>query len=135
MISKQLYHCRKDDQLRNCMTKSEYLGVLEHAHSSIPGGHFLASVIAKTIMRVGLSWPTLIQDAKVFVKKCNDCQRCKALVWKDTMSLTPMMRARAFSKCGIDFIGPINPLAMRTQAQYIIAPTGYIIKWIEAKAT
>ena len=44
LIANQLYHCGKGDQLRICVTKSEYLGVLEHAHSSIPGGYFLASV-------------------------------------------------------------------------------------------
>ena len=54
------------------MTENEYLGVLEHAHASIPGGHFLASVIAKTIMRAGLWWPTLMQDVVVFMKICDE---------------------------------------------------------------
>ena len=60
LISNQLYHHKKDEQLRICVTENEYLGVLEHAHSSIPGGHFSASVMAKTIMRAGLWWPTLM---------------------------------------------------------------------------
>ena len=110
------------------MTKNEYLGVLEHAHSSIARGHFLASVTAKTIMRAGLWWPTLLQDAGIFVKKCDECQRYKAPIRKDAMPLRPMMGARAFSKWGIDFIGPIDPPTMRTQAQYIIATTDYVTK-------
>ena len=117
------------------MTKSEYLGVLEHAHSSILGGHFSASVMAKSIMRVGLWWPTLMQDTKVFVKRCDECQRYKAPIWKDAMPLRPMMGVRAFAKWGIDFIGPIDPLTMRTQPQYIIAAIDYVTKWVEAKAT
>ena len=135
MISNQLYHRGKDDQLRVCVTENEYLGVLEHAHSSIPGGHFSASVTAKTIMRAGLWWPTLLQNAEIFVKKCDECQRYKAPIRKDAMPLRPMMGARAFAKWGIDFIGPIDPPAMRTQAQYIIAATDYVTKWVEAKAT
>ena len=96
------------------MTKNEYLGVLEHAHFSILGGHFLANVTAKTNIRVGLWWPTLMQDAEVFVKRCDECQRYKAPIQKEAIPLRPMMGARAFSKWGIDFIGPIDPPAMRT---------------------
>ncbi|RYA42855.1 hypothetical protein DD606_25405 [Enterobacter cloacae complex sp. GF14B] len=53
----------------------------------------------------------------------------------DSMPLRPMMGARAFAKWGIDFVGPIQPPAYRTQAQYIIVATDYLTKWAEAKAT
>ena len=46
-----------------------------------------------------------------------------------------MMGARAFAKWGINFVGPINPPAHRTWAQYIIVVTDYLTKWVEAKAT
>ena len=51
------------------------------------------------------------------------------------MPLRPMMGARAFSKWGINFVGPIQPAAHKTHAQYIIVATGYLTKWVEAKAT
>ena len=51
------------------------------------------------------------------------------------MPLRPMMGARALAKWGIDFVGPIDPPAARTHAQYIIVATDYVPKWVEAKAT
>ncbi|MCO5585779.1 hypothetical protein L7F22_039715 [Adiantum nelumboides] len=51
------------------------------------------------------------------------------------MPLRSMMGARAFSKWGIDFVGPIQSPAYKSQAQYIIVATDYLTKWTEAKAT
>ena len=51
------------------------------------------------------------------------------------MPMRPMMRAKAFAKWGIDFVGPIDLLVQRTHAQYIIVPTDYVAKWVEAKTT
>ena len=95
--------------LRLCVTESEYLGVIYHAHSSIPRGHFSADVTAKASMHSGLWWPTLFRDANEYVKRCDECQRYKAPIRKDEMPLRPMMGGRAFAKWGIDFVGPIDP--------------------------
>lgn len=37
--------------------------------ASIPSGHFSDDVIVKAIIRVGLWWTKLFQDATMFVKK------------------------------------------------------------------
>ena len=49
--------------------------------------------------------------------------------------MQPILSTRAFSKWGINFVGPIKPLAKSTHAQYIIVAMNYLIKWVEAKAT
>ena len=86
-------------------------------------------------MTAGLYWPTLFQDAEEFVKRCDKCQQTKVPIQKDNMPLRPMIAVRAFAKWGIDFVGPINPSAFCTGAQYIIVSTDYLTKWVEAKAT
>ena len=70
----------------------------------------------------------LFKDVEEFVKRCDACQRVKVPIRKDHMPLRPMMGARAFAKWGIDFIGPTNPPAYCTKAQYIIVAIDYLTK-------
>ena len=109
-----------------CVLENEYVPILEHAHASVPGEHFSANVTAKEIMRAGLWWPTLFQDATLYVKGCDVCQQTKAPIRRDEMPLHPMMGARAFAKWGIYFVVPIHPAAMHTHAEYIIVAIDYV---------
>ena len=111
IIANQLYHQGKDKSLRICVTKAKYLEVLFHAHSYLPSGHFSAKVTTKAIMRAGLWWPTLFKEANKYIWRCNGCQRYKALIRRDKIPLQPMMGTRAFAKWGMNFVGPIDPLA------------------------
>ena len=77
MIENQLYKRGKDQQLRLCAMEQEYVPILQQAHSGLAGGHFLAETTAKAIMMSGIWWPTLFNDAKEYVKRCEDCQQGK----------------------------------------------------------
>ena len=120
LIGNQLYHHGKDHHLRLCVTKAEYIPILEQSHAGLVGGHFSSTITARAIMTSGLWWPTLFQDAEEFVKRCDTCQCTKNPIQKDNMPLRPIIGAPAFAKWGIDFVGPINPLAHCTRAQYIL---------------
>ena len=104
--------------------------ILGQAHSGIAGGHFFANTTAKAILLLELWWPKLFQDANAYVQACDACQYFKKPIKSDNMPLHPLMGARAFAKWGVDFIGPINPPAYRTQVHntllglQIILPNG-----------
>ena len=107
---------------------------LEQAHAKIARGHFLAKIIAKAILMLGIWWPTLFHDAIEYFKSCDECQRFKKLIRFDNLLMQPLMGARAFSKWGIDFVGPLPP-AQGTRCQYLIVATDYLTKWAEAMAS
>ena len=118
-----------------CVTKAEYIPILEQAHARLLGENFSSTTIAKAIMTSRLWWPTLFEDAEEFVKRCDACQCTKTPIQEDNMPLRPIIGACAFAKWGIDFFGHTNPLAYRTRAQYIIVATYYLIKWVDTKPT
>ena len=74
----QLYHQGKDRSLRVRVLENKYVPILEHAHASVPGGHFSVDVTGKAIMKAGLWWPLLFQDATLYVKGCDVCEQTKA---------------------------------------------------------
>jgi hypothetical protein len=47
------------------------------------------------------------------------------------MPLNPQVTLHAFEKWAVDFFGPINPLARRIGARYIITTTNYLRIWAE----
>ena len=50
IVAYQLYTRGKEKKLRLCVTKAEYVRVLEQAHVGFIRGHFFADMIAKAIM-------------------------------------------------------------------------------------
>ena len=71
-----------------------------------------------------------------YIKTCDECQIFKTPIKLDNMPLHPLMGARAFAKWGIGFVGPIDPPAYGTQAQYItVLAMDYLTKWVKTRAT
>ena len=86
-INDQLYKRDKDNQLRTCAKKVEYISILKQAHAGLAKGHFSVKTIAKAILMLGIWWPTLIGDAKEFFKSCDLYRRAKKLIRRDNMPL------------------------------------------------
>ena len=128
LIAGQLYKRGKDDILRRCPREDETLHIMEEAHQGVGGGHFAAEITARKIMLTGYWWPTLFKDCTLFVRGCDECQRCSKPGKQDFMPLHPMAVNKPFEKWGLDFFGPISPAARGSQARYIITTTDYVTK-------
>ncbi|GKC58832.1 reverse transcriptase domain-containing protein [Tanacetum coccineum] len=89
------------------------------------------SVVAKAI-RLGYYWPTMHQDARDMIRKCNDCQIHRPVPRNPQQPLTPIMAPWPFYKWGIDIAGPF--LEGPGKVKFLIVTMDYFTKWIEAKA-
>ena len=101
-----------------CVGDAKYIPILHQAHSGVGNGHFNSRTTAKNIMWSRIWWPTLFQDVKAFVKRCEVCQQSKVPNMFDRMPLRPMLSTRAFAKWGLNFVGPIKPPTKSTHAEY-----------------
>jgi hypothetical protein len=70
-----LYRVCADDLLRRCILAFETWKILELFHSSPYGRHYGAFHTNAKVWQSGFYWPTVYNDAKSFVRRCNRCQR------------------------------------------------------------
>ncbi|XP_057786804.1 uncharacterized protein LOC131004199 [Salvia miltiorrhiza] len=87
---------------------------------------------ALTKIHAGFYWPTITNDAREFVRKCEACQRHagKIIIPGETMGV--MYAACPFDKWGIDIIGKL-PTAPGGKC-FLIVAVDYFSKWVEAEA-
>ena len=78
------------------MPSSKVTSILAHCHSSPYGGHFGASRIASRVLESGFFWPTLFQDARKFIQKCEKCQRLWNTTKRDEMPLSNIPEVELF---------------------------------------
>ncbi|XP_060962334.1 uncharacterized protein LOC133032417 [Cannabis sativa] len=59
--------------LLRCVTQEEAGRLLSEVHDGFCGNHAARQRLSKKILRQGYFWPTMIEDSKAYVKKCDKC--------------------------------------------------------------
>ncbi|XP_074342926.1 uncharacterized protein LOC141680657 [Apium graveolens] len=115
-----------------CLRPLEAEEALKEAHEGICGQHLGGRALAHKITRLGFYWPTMLADAKAYVKRYDRCQRHTPIVRQPPERLMSINTPIPFAMWGMDILGPF-PIASG-QIKFIMVAIDYFTKWIEAKA-
>lgn len=61
--------------LLRCVSNEKSKLLLEEVHEGFCGDHARGQSLTKNILRQGYFWPTMNEDSKEYVQKCDKCQR------------------------------------------------------------
>ncbi|KAL0320151.1 UNVERIFIED_CONTAM: hypothetical protein Sradi_5276600 [Sesamum radiatum] len=78
---------KEDSSIRNpihpllwCLCQQEGVHVLKEIHNRFCGAHAETWILANKALRAGYFWPTVEQDGKQLVNKCEKCQKYSSLI-------------------------------------------------------
>eukprot|EP00253_Pinus_taeda_P005959 PITA_05959 len=70
--------------------------ILKACHDEPCGGHFANKRTTYKILSLGYYWPSLFNDAKQYVKRCDSCQRVGKPTLSNEMPLQPQIQGSQF---------------------------------------
>ncbi|GJU57914.1 reverse transcriptase domain-containing protein [Tanacetum coccineum] len=105
--------------------------VIREIHMGSCGMHVGPRAVVRKAIRQGYYWPTMHEDAKEEVQKCDSCQIHAPVPRLPKTLMTSIMAPWPFYQWGMDILGPLPPA--RGGAKFMIVAIDYFTKWIEAK--
>ncbi|XP_058769358.1 uncharacterized protein LOC131643219 [Vicia villosa] len=132
VIEDKLYRRGFSIPLLKCLDSAQALEVLQEIHEGINAQHLGGRSLARKALRAGYYWPTMQQDTKDHVQRCDKCQRHADMHFAPSNELTSLSSPWPFAWWGMDILGPF-PVGSY-QNKYLIVAVDYFTKWIEAEA-
>ncbi|KAL0416439.1 UNVERIFIED_CONTAM: hypothetical protein Slati_3475800 [Sesamum latifolium] len=126
-----LYKKSYTHPLLRCLSQEEGLHVLKEIHDGCCGSHIGTWALTNKAMRAGYFWPTMKQDARYLLSKCEKCQKHATLIHQPAEPPNVMLSPCPFSQWGMDIVGPF-PLAPG-QKKFLLFAIDYFTKWVEAE--
>ena len=82
-----LYRVCSDGMLKRCVLAAEGTRIIEKCHAAPYGGHYGVFRTQVKIWQSGFFWPTMYEDTKDFVRRCQRCQLHGGITGRDAMPL------------------------------------------------
>ncbi|GKB46454.1 reverse transcriptase domain-containing protein [Tanacetum coccineum] len=105
--------------------------IIREVHEGACGMHPGARSVVAKIMRQGYYWPSMHQDTKEVVDKCDSCQIHAPVPKLPKTRLTSIMAPWPIYQWGLDILGP-RPEGPG-KLKFIIVAIDYFTKWMKAK--
>ncbi|KAK2373754.1 hypothetical protein QL285_074768 [Trifolium repens] len=131
MIGDKLYKRGFAAPMLLCVGELESQRILREIHDGSCGSHIGGRSLADKVIRAGFFWPTILSDAKGYVRSCDKCQRYAELHHAPGEPLKTVMSPWPFYMWGVDILGPFP--ASQGQVKFLPVAVDYFTKWIEAE--
>ncbi|GKC66596.1 reverse transcriptase domain-containing protein [Tanacetum coccineum] len=102
--------------------------IIREVHEGACGMHAGARSVVAKIMRQGYYWPSMHQDIKEVVDRCDSCQIHGPVPRLPKTKLTSIMSPWSFYQWGLDILGPLPEGPGKLK--YIIVAIDYFTKWM-----
>nr|GEW60514.1 reverse transcriptase domain-containing protein [Tanacetum cinerariifolium] len=101
--------------------------VIREIHMGSCGMHIGPCAVVRKAIRQGYYWPTMHEDAKKEVEKCDPCQVHDSVPRLPKTLMTPIMAPWTFYQWGMGILGPLPPA--RGGAKFVIVSIDYFTKF------
>jgi hypothetical protein len=131
MLGDKLYKRGFSTPLLLCVGELESQRIMKEIHEGSCGNHIGGRSLAGKVIRAGFFWPTILSDARSYVRACDKCQRYAELHHSPGEPLKTVMSPWPFYMWGVDILGPFP--ASQGQVKFLLVAVDYFTKWIEAE--
>ncbi|GKV39829.1 hypothetical protein SLEP1_g47544 [Rubroshorea leprosula] len=106
LLDNQLYKRATSMPLLRCLTPYEAEYAVREVHEGVCGTHIGGKTLARKLLRHGYYWPTMVEDAQNYVKKCPTCQFNADDIHMPGEMLSSLTSPWPFAQWGVDLLGP-----------------------------
>ena len=94
-----------------CLIQSKIQYVLSELHEGVCDNHSGGRTLAHRVHSQGYYWPTMKQDAEIYVRKCDRCQKHAPIPHMPVETLNAVTSPWTFAQWGMDSVGPLPTTA------------------------
>ncbi|GKV50689.1 hypothetical protein SLEP1_g57387 [Rubroshorea leprosula] len=131
LLENQLYKRAASMPLLRCLTPYEAEYAVREVHEGACGTHIDGRNLAQKLLRHRYYWPTMVEDAQNYVKKCLTCQFNADDIHMPGEMLSSLSSPWPFAQWGVDLLGPF--VKGKGGCTYLVVAVDYFTEWIEAK--
>ncbi|GKU88551.1 hypothetical protein SLEP1_g2801 [Rubroshorea leprosula] len=131
VLDNQLYKRAASMPLLRCLTPYEAKYAVREVHKGVCGTHIGGKTLARKLLRHSYYWPTMVEDAQNYVKKCPTCQFNADDIHMPGQMLSSLTSPWPFAQWGVDLLGPF--IKGKGGCIFLVVAVNYFTKWIEAK--
>ncbi|GKV35898.1 hypothetical protein SLEP1_g44100 [Rubroshorea leprosula] len=132
LLDNQIYKRAASMPLLRCLTPYETEYVVRKVHEGVCGTHIGGKTLAQKLLRHGYYWPTMVEDAQSYVRKCLTCQFNADDIHMPGEMLSSLTSPWPFAQWGVDLLGPF--IKGKGGCTFLVVAVDYFTKWIEAKS-